>query len=168
MAGAPSYAHIKADVLAVVATVPRGKVTTPTAIGSCLGVMPRHVSTVVAGLEAAERDVVPWHRVVADGGAVGRHPRRDEQIARLRADGLTVSPAGIVAGLDSAMLAGLAKPRAGGRPGAAIAEAEPRDPQHQAPEAERPSRARGRFDRPETKLSGTKLSGTKLSGTKPG
>ena len=139
MAGSPSYAHIKADVLAIVSALPRGKVTTFTAIGKALGVMPRHVATILAGLDATEHDAVPWHRVVADGGAVGRHPRRDAQIARLKADGLAVSPAGIVAGFDGALLTMVTKPRPGAPPVA--------PPPEDAPLL-RPSRARGRFDRP--------------------
>ncbi len=33
MAGSPAFAHIKADVLAIIAALPRGKVTSPTVIG---------------------------------------------------------------------------------------------------------------------------------------
>jgi hypothetical protein len=43
---------------------------------------------------------VPWWRVVADGGAIGRHLRRDEQMRRLRADGIVLSPVGIVQDLQ--------------------------------------------------------------------
>lgn len=155
MSGTPSSAHIKADVVAVIASVPRGKVVSFAAIGRCLGIMSRHVSTIVAGLEAAEVAALPWHRVVADGGAVGRHPRRDEHIARLRADGLTVSPAGIVAGLEHAMLTEVTRPA----PGFRIQEDGPvasgqTGPQPSASSGPAPlSRARGRFDRPGTKLT---------------
>lgn len=154
MSGSPSYAHIKVDVLAVVATIPRGKVVSFAAIGRCLGVMSRHVATIVTGLDAAETASVPWHRVVAVGGAVGRHPRRDEQIARLRADGLTVSPVGIVAGLEYVMLTEVTKPRPGFRPDQnGVAAACPPDPPPSGCGVAQPSRARGRFDRPGTKLT---------------
>ena len=93
MAGSPAFAHIKADVLAIIAALPRGKVTSPTVIGVRLGIMPRHIATILANLGDDERDRVPWHRVVADGGAIGRHRHRDDQIARLRADGLPASSA---------------------------------------------------------------------------
>ncbi len=153
MTGSPSYAHIKADVLAVITTVPRGKVTSFTAIAKCVGILPRHVATIIAGLDASEIERVPWHRVVADGGAIGRHPRRDEQMRRLRADGLPVSPVGIVGGLEGAMLVSVTRPGPG----------EQRDLPHAGVDgsgmtqvseagAARPSRARGRFDRPGTKL----------------
>ena len=39
---------------------------------------------------------LPWHRVTADGGAVGRHARREEQIRRLQAEGIAVSQGGFV------------------------------------------------------------------------
>lgn len=153
MTGSPSFAHIKSDVLAVIASVPRGKVTTFTAIAQCLGVMQRHVATIVAGLDVQELDGVPWHRVVADGGAVGRHQRRDAQIRLLRADGLAVSPVGFVGGLENAMLTKLTKPRPGVR--ADVSEAEPEAASGQSvtkSEAGPTSRSRGRFDRPGTKL----------------
>lgn len=155
MAGSPSYAHIKADVVAVIASVPRGKVVSFATIGRCLGIMSRHVSTIVAGLEATEVTSLPWHRVVADGGAVGRHPRRDDQIARLRADGLAVSPAGIVAGLEHAMLTEVARPAPGFRAhDDGPVAASQTGPQPSGSGGAVPlSRARGRFDRPGTKLT---------------
>lgn len=153
MTGSPPFAHIKADVLAVIASVPHGKVTTLTAIAMCLGVMPRHVATIVAGLDAEDIDTVPWHRVVAEGGAVGRHQRRDAQIRLLRADGLAVSPVGIVGGLEAAMLTKLTKPRPGQRPvESGDASAAASDEAVDAGGDGRPSRSRGRFDRPGTKL----------------
>ena len=152
MTGSPSYAHIKADVMAVIASVPRGKVTTFAAIGQCLGVMARHVSTIVSGLDGEEYDAVPWHRVVAEGGAVGRHQRRYEQIARLRADGLVVSPAGIVAGLEHAMLKTIERPRSGiGSRNESVTTVSTAQFSGSEGGAGRPSRARGRFDRPGTK-----------------
>ena len=35
-----------------------------------------------------EREIVPWHRVVAKGGAIGRGPLRDRQFARLSEEGI--------------------------------------------------------------------------------
>lgn len=160
MAGSPTFAHIKADVLAIIAALPRGKVTSPTVIGVSLGVMPRHIATILANLDDEERDRVPWYRVVADGGAIGRHRHRDEQIARLRADGLPVSAAGIVGGMEAAMLANLPKPRPGAP--ARTTSAATRNVEEKSAAADgsdeatveppRSSRARGRFDRPATKL----------------
>lgn len=154
MSGSPPFAHIKTDVVAIIAALPRGRVTSFTAIGTCLGVMPRHVQTIVADLDAAEATSLPWHRVVADGGAVGRHPRRDEQMARLKADGLTVSPVGIVAGLEHAMLTAVTRPLPGkGPPTAAGATADGADAPPSESTPSPPSRSRGRFDRPGTKIT---------------
>ena len=215
MAGSPAFADIKADVLAIIAALPRGKVTSPTVIGvrlvsrsrssqplaACPGrtsrttrtlakrmisrviqirkfatrsnrdmnanlriitpaVMPRHIATILANLDDDERDRVPWYRVVADGGAIGRHRHRDEQIARLRADGLPVSAAGIVGGMEAAMLANLPKPRPGAQARTTSAATRNVDEKSAAAdgsdeatvEPPRSSRARGRFDRPATKL----------------
>ena len=96
MAGSAAYARIKTDVLAIVALIPRGRVATHKHIGRHLKVMPRHVATILATLDDADRAAVPWWRVVADGGAIGRHVRRDDQMQRLRADGVVLSPVGIV------------------------------------------------------------------------
>jgi methylated-DNA-protein-cysteine methyltransferase related protein len=95
MAGSAAYARIKADVLAIVAKIPEGRLVTHGAIGRHLGVDPRHIVNVMAILDTADRASAPWWRVVADGGAIGRHGLRDDQIARLRADGVPVAPAGV-------------------------------------------------------------------------
>ncbi len=123
--------------------------------------MPRHIATILANLDDEERDRVPWHRVVADGGAIGRHRHRDDQIARLRADGLPVSAAGIVGGMEAAMVANLPKPRPGAQ--ARTTSAATRNmwmrkvPRRTAatrrPWSRREVHARaGDFDRPGTKL----------------
>ncbi len=149
MAGSPAYARIKADVLAIVGALPYGRVTTHALIGARLSVIPRHVAYILATLDDIDRDRVPWHRVVAQGGAIGRHKRRDDQISRLRAEGVPVSAAGIVAGLDGVVVTRLAaaRSRPDGRQatpdemGSATAGMEPRA-----------SRARGRFEHPGTRL----------------
>jgi hypothetical protein len=55
------------------------------------------VAYILTTLDEGERAVTPWWRVVADGGAIGRHKRREDQIAGLRGDGVIVSAAGVVA-----------------------------------------------------------------------
>ena len=62
------------------------------------------VVTMLAQLDEDERDLVPWHRVVAKGGAIGWGPRRDQHFARLVREGVMVSPAGIVQDLARHML----------------------------------------------------------------
>jgi methylated-DNA-protein-cysteine methyltransferase-like protein len=97
MAKSPAFARIKSDVLAIVAALPKGRVASAADLGRQIDVPARHVAYILTTLEERERAVTPWWRVVADGGAIGRHKRRDDQIAGLRRDGVTVSAAGVVA-----------------------------------------------------------------------
>lgn len=86
--------QFKSEVLAVVAAIPEGRVTTYGTIAKHLQVTPRQVAFILATLTAQESKTLPWFRVVAaDGvvsstklGAVGR-----KQIARLRAEGISVT-----------------------------------------------------------------------------
>ena len=68
-----------------------------------LGVPPPLVATMLSQLTEDEREIVPWHRVVAKGGAIGRGPHRERQFARLIQEGIVVSPAGIVQDLARVM-----------------------------------------------------------------
>ncbi len=86
----------KADVLALVRTIPPGRVATVDAIGLQLGVLPQHVAHLLTQLSDDEREMTPWHRIVAKGGAIGRGAHRDAQFARLVREGVAVSPAGVV------------------------------------------------------------------------
>ncbi len=138
MAGSAAYARVKADVLAIIAKIPEGRLVTHSAIGRHLGVDPRHIVNVMAILDDADRADVPWWRVVADGGAVGRHPYRDDQIARLRADGVPVAPAGVAQEISTRTVTDFAKPM--------IAIAKP------AIADQKPSRSRGMKSHPGTSL----------------
>lgn len=87
--------RLKAQVLAVVVAIPHGRVSTYGAIARHLRRTARQVAYVLARLTAEESEWVPWFRVIAAGGfvsstklgAVGR-----EQIKRLRAEGVAVTP----------------------------------------------------------------------------
>jgi methylated-DNA-protein-cysteine methyltransferase-like protein len=87
--------RLKARVLAAVAAIPEGRITTYGAIAQHLKVTPRQVAFILARLTAEESGRLPWFRVVgANGfvsstklGAVGR-----KQIQRLRAEGVAVTP----------------------------------------------------------------------------
>jgi alkylated DNA nucleotide flippase Atl1 len=97
MAKSPAFARIKSDVLAIVAAIPKGGIASAADLGRQIDVPARHVAFILTTLDEGERAVTPWWRVVADGGAIGRHKRREDQIAGLRRDGVTVSAAGVVA-----------------------------------------------------------------------
>jgi methylated-DNA-protein-cysteine methyltransferase related protein len=101
MASSPGQIRLKADILALVARLPVGRLATHGALARHLGVAPRHIVQVLAALDAADVARVPWWRVVADGGAIGQHKRRAEQMQRLRDDGVPVAPAGIAQELDA-------------------------------------------------------------------
>ena len=85
--------------------VPRGRVCTYAAIGRYLDVMARHVAYILATLTDDERSGVPWHRMVAESGALNRtqHGRGAEQRATLEAEGVAISPRGVVVDLPTVL-----------------------------------------------------------------
>jgi methylated-DNA-protein-cysteine methyltransferase related protein len=95
-AAAPAHTHIKAKLLAALRNVPQGRVVTHDTLAVLLASSPRLIETTLAQLSEDEREMVPWHRAVAKGGAIGRGPNRDQQFAKLIREGVAVSPAGIV------------------------------------------------------------------------
>jgi methylated-DNA-protein-cysteine methyltransferase-like protein len=99
-----AFARTKARVVAGVAAIPEGRVTTYGAIGDRLGVTARVVARVMATLTPDESAALPWYRVVAAGGVissmkVGAVGRR--QVARLREDGVEVTARNRVADFDA-------------------------------------------------------------------
>ena len=96
MANGGAFVRAKARVVAVVAAIPEGRVTTYGAIGKRLGVGARLVAFVMATLTDEESRGLPWFRVVAangvisstKAGTVGRRQRK-----RLRDEGVAVSAA---------------------------------------------------------------------------
>lgn len=139
MARSQATTRIKAEALAIVRDVPQGRVATFDAIGAALAVAPRHVATILAMLTDGEREIAPWYRVVAKGGAIGRGPHRDAQFARLVREGVPVSPAGIVQDLARVVISPADAARAVHRKSDAAADA--------APSASA-GRSRGMKDRP--------------------
>ncbi len=87
---------MKVTVMAALRTVPTGRVTTFDAIAVHAGASAHFIMCLIDGLSDDERQLAPWHRVVAKGGAIGRGPHREAQFARLVREGVPVSPAGIV------------------------------------------------------------------------
>ena len=94
----------KAELLKLLRDIPVGRVASPELLASELQVPSPLVMTLMAQLSEDERDIAPWHRVVARGGAIGRGLHRDEQFARLVREGVLVSPAGIVQDLARHMI----------------------------------------------------------------
>jgi methylated-DNA-protein-cysteine methyltransferase-like protein len=65
-----AFSRIRAEVMAATASIPPGRVTTYSALANHLEVVPRHVAFVLASLSSAEAAELPWHRVVAQNGAL--------------------------------------------------------------------------------------------------
>lgn len=89
-------------VYAVVSKVPRGRVTTYGDVAARLGLRSaaRQVGFALAALPA-DRDDVPWHRVVTGHGRIAARSdgrQSGEQRRRLVADGCAVDAAGSVEG----------------------------------------------------------------------
>jgi methylated-DNA-protein-cysteine methyltransferase-like protein len=81
--------------VAVVAAIPEGRVTTYGAVAQHLHASARQVARVLTTLTADESDRLPWFRVVAANGVVSSTKRGAvgrRQIARLQAEGVTVTP----------------------------------------------------------------------------
>jgi methylated-DNA-protein-cysteine methyltransferase-like protein len=95
MASSGGVERLKSKVLAVVSSIPEGRVTTYGAIGRRLHVTARQVAFILATLTVKESKRLPWFRVVAANGVVssikvGTVGRK--QIARLRSEGVAVTP----------------------------------------------------------------------------
>ncbi len=95
MVGVPRTAEMK-RLVDLVKQIPAGHVTTLGILAQAMRLPPRRIAHLLSLLDGDARAGLPWWRVVADGGAIGRHPHRAEQIERLRADGVPVAPVGIV------------------------------------------------------------------------
>lgn len=99
-AGGTAMERLKPRVLAVVADIPEGRVTTYGIIAHHLKATARQVAYILAHFTPEESATLPWFRVVAANGVIstmklGSVGRR--QIARLRAEGVTVTPRNKVA-----------------------------------------------------------------------
>jgi methylated-DNA-protein-cysteine methyltransferase-like protein len=81
-----------AEVLAIVATIPSGRVATYGQVAALAG-QPRHGRHVGRLLATAPAGDLPWHRVVAAGGRIALPPQGAagrEQVRRLRGEGVPV------------------------------------------------------------------------------
>ncbi|MEO1404563.1 MAG: MGMT family protein [Cyanobacteria bacterium J06635_1] len=107
MAKSPAFARIKQDVLQITKAIPAGRVTTFKAIGQHLDVMPRHVAYILTMLTPAEKDDLPWFRVVADNGKLGKTKRNglgESQADLLKAEGLDLVKAQCIDNFDTVFI----------------------------------------------------------------
>lgn len=134
---AKSLANPRARLLILVRAIPPGRVATLAALAEASGLAPALVATTLARLSDDERQTVPWHRVVANGGAIGRGAWREAQFAKLVREGIAVSPAGVVQDLERALMSDFdGRPAAQPLAGAGTPQPQPKE------------RSRGMKDRP--------------------
>lgn len=92
------YAPFTARAVAVIRSIPRGKVATYALVATLSGspLAARQVVRILHTLSRAEK--LPWHRVINSRGAIALHKGAgfEEQKKLLKAEGVKVGPAGQV------------------------------------------------------------------------
>lgn len=101
---APSNPAVRSRILTAVRRVPGGRVATREAVATEANAPVEQVVHILTNLPESDREVLPWHRIVAKGGAIGWHSHRDAQFAQLVREGIMVSPAGIVQDMNRVAL----------------------------------------------------------------
>jgi methylated-DNA-protein-cysteine methyltransferase related protein len=89
-----AFIQIKAGAIEITANIPVGHVTTYSAIGQHLNVMPRHVAYILTMLNLEEKLELPWYRVVAEKGAISLGKlttRHHTQIDYLQQEGIQIT-----------------------------------------------------------------------------
>jgi methylated-DNA-protein-cysteine methyltransferase-like protein len=92
----PGNGGPRAALLAALSQLPPGRVATYAALAEHLKIPERLVETMLAQMSEGERDLLAWHRVVANGGAIGWGPHREAKLSKLVREGVSVSRAGVV------------------------------------------------------------------------
>ena len=94
-----AFARIRAEVIRLVALIPRGKFTTYGSIAVHMNVVARHVATVLSRLSDEEAAALPWHRVVGREGRLSVRMAADlskAQRERLEAEGIPIDAEGFI------------------------------------------------------------------------
>lgn len=87
----------RARVLAVVDSIPRGRVATYAQVAREAG-LPRHARLVGRLLsELSSKTALPWHRVVNAAGRISPRPGAAQQRRRLEREGVRFTPTGRIA-----------------------------------------------------------------------
>jgi methylated-DNA-protein-cysteine methyltransferase related protein len=89
-----AFIQIKAGVIAITSNIPVARVTTYSAIGEHLNVMPRHIAYILTMLNLEEKLALPWYRVVAEKGAISLGKltaRHHTQIDYLQQEGIQIT-----------------------------------------------------------------------------
>ena len=99
-----AFARIRAEVLRLVALIPKGKFTTYGSIAVHMNVTARHVAFVLSSLTDEEAAELPWHRVVGAEGRISPNmptAAARKQRSRLKAEGLTFRTGGYIKDSDA-------------------------------------------------------------------
>jgi methylated-DNA-protein-cysteine methyltransferase related protein len=99
-----AYLRIRAEVLRLVALIPRGKFTTYGSIAVHMNVVALHVGTVLASLSKDESATLPWHRVVSSDARLSTKMARNlsrVQRKRLEAEGMKINARGYILDADA-------------------------------------------------------------------
>lgn len=96
-------ARIRAEVIRLVALVPKGKFTTYGSLATHMNVVPLHVASVLSNLTEEESATLPWHRITATDGRISpRMPPASarKQRVRLREEGMRTDKEGFIQNAD--------------------------------------------------------------------
>jgi methylated-DNA-protein-cysteine methyltransferase related protein len=98
-----AFIQIKAEVIEIATNIPVARITTYSAIGEHLNVIPRHVAYILTTLSLEEKLELPWYRVVAEKGAISLSKLTDRhhaQIEYLKAEGIQFTAKNYVVDFD--------------------------------------------------------------------
>ena len=143
----PKPSSTSKDIGKILERVPPGRVITVGALSAWFGLSEPALLGALKRLSSGAGDWVPWHRVVMNGGALGRFGPRAEHLARLRSEGVVVAPAGIVQEMQRAAVRDVAALPAAHSP--AMCE-QAQVAANSNPPA--PSRSRGRLGAPKSSV----------------
>lgn len=91
---------MKRALLEQLSAIPRGKIVKLDQMAVAMNIPARHVAYMVSQLSEAEREMVPWHRLVPSGctfpAEAKRSPRQIEQLRLLALEGVSDLPAHII------------------------------------------------------------------------
>ncbi len=91
---------MKRALLEQLSAIPSGKVVALDQMAIAMNIPPRHVAFMVSQLGEAEREMVPWHRLVPSGckfpAEAKRSPRQIEQVRLLDLEGVGDLPARVI------------------------------------------------------------------------
>lgn len=88
----PAFQAMKRALFEQLSAIPRGKIVMLDQMAVAMNIPPRHVAYMVSQLSEAEREMVPWHRLVPSGCTFPterkRSPRQIEQLRLLAHEGV--------------------------------------------------------------------------------